>query len=318
MRLPICLLVSLLTVFQASLVFAADTTAGSPDEARQHFRRGIELYEDRDYNGAIVEFSRAYQIAPHFRILYNLAQAAQELHDWVSALEYFNRYLKDGMGQISEDRRAEVDRELSKLRKRVGRLVIVARGPTSDVIVDGVPVAKTPLVGPLNVNLGRRRIELRSAYGTSPPQWIEIAGGETAVVELVAPQAPVVEEEEKEENPSTTSASLVLAPVNRASGSSSWWAWLLTGFCAAGAATTGALTYRWSRDLKDQRSFYPATQSDLQDQRRKVERMGWITDGLLAGTAIFAGVSLYLTFRHPETSGGLSFGPAGLSWRSVF
>ncbi len=97
-----------------------------------------------------------------------------------------------------------------------------------------------------------------------------------------------------------------------------WWAWLVTGLCAAGAATTGALTYRWSRDLHDQRDSYPVTQSDLRDQQRKVERMGWVTDGLLAGTAVLAGVSLFLTFRNPETGSSLSVGPTGFSWRSVF
>jgi hypothetical protein len=305
----------LVSLFRASQATAAEVPE-PPEEARQHFRRGIDLYEERDYNGATVEFRRAYQRAPHFRILYNLAQSAQEMHDWVSALDHFTRYLMDGAGQIPEERRAEVEQELSKLRKRVGKLMLVAHGPTSEVLVDGVAVTRTPVAGPLNVNLGRRRIELRSAHGTSPPQWIDIAGGETTVVELRAPQAPVAEEDEDH---SELSPMVAAGPAPRASsGSSAWWAWLVTGLCAAGAATTGALTYRRSRDLNDQRSSYPATQSDLRDQQRKVERMGWITDGLLAGTALFAGISLYLTFRNPEAGDGLSFGPTGLSWRRVF
>jgi hypothetical protein len=312
MRLSIFLLVTLVALFRTSPVSAAEVTE-PPEEARQHFRRGIDLYEERDYNGATVEFRRAYQLAPHFRILYNLAQSAQEIHDWVSALEYFTRYLKDGVGQIPEERRAEVEQELSKLRRRVGRLVLVARGPTSEVLVDGVPVARTPVAGALNVNLGRRRVELRSFHGTSARRWIEVPGGETVVVEMSAPQAPVDEEDED-----LSETSPRPAPAPRISGSSSWWAWLLTGLCAAGAATTGALTYRWSRDLQDRRSSYPATQSDLRDQQHRVERMGWVTDGLLAATAIAAIVSLTLTFRNPESDSSLSLGPSGLWWRRVF
>lgn len=315
MKSAACLLITLISLTFASRGLAAEPPE-SPEEARQHFRRGIELYEERDFNGAAAEFRRAYQLGPNFRILYNLAQSAQELHDWVSALDLFTRYLKDGVGQLPEERRAEVQQEVSKLRKRVGKLVVVAHGPTAEVLVDGVAVARTPVDGSIDVNLGRRRIELRTADGLSQPQWVDIAGGETTVVELDAPQAKsAVDEDELVESPA---APAPLTDPRLSSGSSSWWAWLATGLCAAGAATTGALTYRYSRDLNDQRNSYPTTQSDLRDQQHKVERMGWVTDGLLAGTAILAGVSLYLTFRSPKADSSLSLGPNGFSWRRVF
>jgi len=316
MKLPICLLVTLLALLPVSSPRAAEGPEPS-EEARQHFRRGIDLYEDRDFNGATAEFRRAYQIAPHFRILYNLAQSAQEMHDWVSALDSFTRYLKDGVGQIPDERRAEVEQELIKLRKRVGKLVLLARGPAAEVLIDGVPVARTPLVGPLNVNLGRRRIELRTTYGTSQAQWVDCAGGETTTIELSTPQAPTVKREEPESPPRPLPVPKP-APVSRNALSSSWWAWLATTLCAAGATTTGIITYRWSRDLRDQRDSYPVTQSELHYQQRKVERMGWVTDGLLIGTAAFAGLSLFLTLRHPATNSSLSVGPTGLSLRSVF
>jgi hypothetical protein len=315
MKLPVCLLIVLLALFRTSLASAAEMPE-PPEEARQHFRRGIDLYEERDFNGATVEFRRAYQLAPHFRILYNLAQSAQELHDWVSALDYFTRYLKDGVGQIPEERRAAVEQEMSKLRKRVGKLMLVAHGPASEVLVDGVPVARTPVAGPLNLNLGRHRIELRTEHGTSHPHWVDCVGGETALLELSAPQASVVEEEVEDE--SEASPVPAPSPASRASGSTSWWAWLVTGLCAAGATTTGIIAYRWSRDLHDQRDFYPVTQAELRDQQRKVERMSWATDGLLAGTVVFAGISLFLTLRNPETGTTVSIGPTGLSLRSMF
>lgn len=309
------LLPALLVFFISSSIRADDLSQPS-EAARQHFRRGIELYEERDFNGALAEFRRAYQLGPSFRVLYNVGQAAQELHDWVEALDAFSRYLKEGKGQIPEDRRAEVEQELSKLRKRVGQLVLMSGAEGAELLVDGMYVAKTPLPGPLTLNPGRRRLELRTPQGLSLPKWIDVVGGETAVVELKAPQAPVDEEDEVGAGGPASAAPS--APSARASGSSPLWAWLATAACGVGATVTGLIAYQWSRDLHDQRDTFPVTQSALRDQQRKVELMGLMTDGLLAGTAIFAGLSLYLTLRNPEPVTGLSLGPTGISWRSVF
>ena len=43
-------------------------TSDAAEQARAAFRRGVQLYEDRDFGGAGVEFRRAYQLAKNFRI----------------------------------------------------------------------------------------------------------------------------------------------------------------------------------------------------------------------------------------------------------
>jgi hypothetical protein len=297
-------------------LFSARTSPAATDEsneaARRHFHRGVELYEERDFAGAATEFGRAYQLAPHFRILYNLGQVAEEQHDWAAALGHFGRYLKDGAGQLPEERRAEVEQEIAKLRERVGRLVVVTRAEDAEILVDGVPVVRAPGTRPIVVNLGRRRIELQNAEQRSQPQWVEVAGAETAVVELnfpakfSEPPAPI---ETKPVQP---------AEPHAATGGSTWWAWMGASLCAAGAAATGTLAYRWSRDLRDRRDSFPVTQQDLQDDQRKVRHMAWLTDGLLAGTAVFTGIALFLSFHDSGPRQGVAVGPGSLWWKGTF
>ena len=56
------------------------TTSASQDaddpvrRAQGHFQRGVELYGERNYDGALAEFSRAHELSPNYRVLYNLAQ----------------------------------------------------------------------------------------------------------------------------------------------------------------------------------------------------------------------------------------------------
>src|SRR5690606_16554980 len=51
-------------------------------EARTRYDRGTKLYHDGAYEQALIEFERAYELAPAYRILYNIGQAAMLLRDY--------------------------------------------------------------------------------------------------------------------------------------------------------------------------------------------------------------------------------------------
>ena len=61
---------------------AADTA-----EANRHFQLGVELYGEGKFEEALVEFERAYEIAPHPLVLYNLAGTNRELSHYEDAIE---------------------------------------------------------------------------------------------------------------------------------------------------------------------------------------------------------------------------------------
>src|SRR5688572_779459 len=62
-------------------------------EARQHFRRGMDLVADGNLEEGIQELERAYEILPHPNVLYNMGRACAEGGRYEEALEYFERYL---------------------------------------------------------------------------------------------------------------------------------------------------------------------------------------------------------------------------------
>lgn len=91
----------------------------------------------------------------------------------------------------------------------------------------------------------------------------------------------------------------------------------MTGLCAAGALTSGLLAYSWQQDLRNQRASYPVTQEALANQQTKVRKAGWVTDGLAAGTAVFAAISLTLTF-HGSRDKSVSLSPHGFTLQQTF
>jgi hypothetical protein len=93
-------------------------------QAEEHFLRAVALYRDGDLEGAYIEFKRAHQISPHYRILYNLATVSIERHDYARAISFYEQYLRDGGAALPEDRRRDVTLSLAELETRVGQLTI--------------------------------------------------------------------------------------------------------------------------------------------------------------------------------------------------
>lgn len=148
-------------------------------EARERFQRGVRFYREGDYDAALAEFVRAHELAPNFRILYNLGQVQAERHDYVGALRFFEQYLLEGGALVSEERRAEVEQTQSELSTRVARLALSANVPGTRVIIDDVPVALLPLERALLVNPGERNLRIEKAGYLPQTRALVVPSGET-------------------------------------------------------------------------------------------------------------------------------------------
>ena len=167
------------------------------NEAQRRFQRATELYEENNLPGALAEFRKAYSLAPHYRVLYNIGQLCVLMQDNPCAYGAFSQYLAQGVGEIPERRRQEVQRDLARLQARVARLRIVADRPGAFVTVDDVSVGTTPLTEPVLVAAGRPRVRVTLEGYLPATQVVEVAAMETARVEihLVPASPPSVREE---------------------------------------------------------------------------------------------------------------------------
>lgn len=114
-------------LFQRAMAFAAvllflalSGTAHAADDARsvarESYARGVALAKAGDYQRALDEFQRAYELAPHYAVLYNVAQAERALGHSDQALEAFESYLRLGAEQITPERRSEVEVAIEALK----------------------------------------------------------------------------------------------------------------------------------------------------------------------------------------------------------
>ena len=158
-------------------------SSSPPPEARERFGRGIDLFDQGDYGGALAEFKRAYELAPYSVILYNLGLTYASLGRPVEAAETLDRVLANP-GSLSADRIAKAKATRKEQAARIAEVVIVCSVDGASIEVDGVVVAATPLAAPLKIKGGPHRIGAVLTGHVPLRKEIDIAAGSRAEVRL--------------------------------------------------------------------------------------------------------------------------------------
>jgi len=299
----------------------------SLEEAQQRYQRGRELYAEGDFQAALVELQRAYELAPSYKLLYNIAQVQYQLQDYAGALKSFQRYLLEGQGELSPQRRDEVQREIDRLQVRVANLRIVVNKPGAEIMIDDVPVGTSPLSGLVSVSAGRRKVSASLAGHLPVSRVVDVAGRDTVEVVLelsstsVAAPQPVAAQPAA--SPSAVTAdepSRVATPEPRGFP---WVPWVATGGLAVASGVSAFMTLGASQDLQSKRTTFGVTRAELDEASGKTRSLALATDILTAATLVAGGISAYLTLAgppEPEPSPRvqLGVGPGGVGLAGTF
>jgi hypothetical protein len=310
----------------AWLAVAAAEAAPAPSkddvaEAGRRFQRATELYEENNLAGALAEFRRAYALSPTYKVLYNVGQICFLMQDFPCAFDSLTRYLEQGGGEVAQQRREEVQRDLAKLQTRVARLRIRVDKPGADVTVDNVSVGQTPIRELVLVTAGRPQIRVTLAGHAPVTRVVEVAGMDLATVDvqltaLVSDAAPAP--------PDSVLRAGAPAPAPdpadaRSDGGPSF-AWIATGVLAAGAAVTGGIALWSSSDLEQQRQRIPTEAADLDSRSRRTRNLALATDVLAGAAAVAAIVATVQTLSRPRRAErvAVTLSPAGVGLQGSF
>ena len=254
-RLALCLLLS------ATCLGASPARGDEPRQASRHFQRGVALYGEADYRAALVEFKRAYSLAPNPAVLYNVGETQYQLQDYAGALATFEHFVAEtGPGDSSAARWRATSTSCARAwgasRSRRCR-----RGPTSRSTTSRR--ATTPLDRAILVSVGHRKV-VATMTGRAPvTRYVDVAADDSLTVTLQLPEPPA--------EPSTPAEARTLpalppadaSQASHAGGTLRILGWTTTGALAAGAVAMGVLAVRQSRDLERRARAFPASAPDL-------------------------------------------------------
>lgn len=289
---------------------AAPAAGVNAEEASRRFKAGVAFYKDKDFPAAMVEFKRAYELAPNYNVLFNLGQTSRELKDYAAALRAFDQYLREGGGKIPSARRKEVTTAVEELRRKVGRVKITTSVDGAEVAVDDVPAGVTPLPEPIVVNAGRRKLSAK-ASGYAPAQRVvDVASMEESAVSLdltkIDGAPPRIEPPPP---PPKAGPPLV--------------AWVMlgtTGALALATGVTGGLAVSAHGSLKDALGVFPGDPKAISSAQSRTRTLAITTDVLFGVTAAAAVTTGVLFFALPRVSEKATVGvsPSGVLVRGTF
>jgi len=293
MAYPLAVLLPLLVVSPVAAQAAPETTETAPaaaaptappgDEAKKEassrFRRGVELFQEGAYRAALVEFEKAYEIAPDYRLLYNIGQTKLQIQDYLGATQSYEGYLTQGGGEVPQARRDDVEKQLEALRERVGRIAITANKTGAEIFIDDLRVGVTPMSMTVSVNVGQHRVYGKARDGATDTEVIDVAGGELKEVklELTTPEVAIV----------------LGGPVDKPMTSmqkGAIGAWAGAGAAAIGAIVLGIVAKGKTDDLNKANDTVGVSPSKVKGLRDDADMFA-ITSDVFSGLAIAAGVT---------------------------
>jgi len=277
-------ILAVLVALGSSTVARADNSPEALAEGRSRFQRGVEFYKEGDFRAALIEFKRAYDAAPNYKVLYNIAQTSLELQDYATALKNFEKFLADGGADVPAARRAQIVEEMDRLGKRVARVAVEVNVTGAEVLVDDVSVGKAPLSEPIVVSAGRRRLTA-TFDGKSTTRVIDVAGGDTPKISLLLETHPLPPTDLPTPTPTPRPAP------DDGGGSSHTGAYVglgITGALTVATVVTGVVALGAKSSFDDTLARRGATPQDVDDARTRTRTFALVTD-VLGGSAIVAG-----------------------------
>jgi hypothetical protein len=261
------------------------------EEARQRYQRGLQLFNENNYEAARVEFERAYQLAPSHKILYNIGLCYEQLGDYVQAQSTLKRFLELGGIDVTPERRGEVEKELAQIAPRIASARIHLNVDGTEVFVDDICATdkKTSTstcgetAGSLRevlLNPGRRRITVKRNGYLPETQTITVAGSDN--VDVTINLKPLAKTSVKESNPYVVPTVI---------------GWSVTAAGGITAIVAGVLTSNAASDQEAAVNKLGATRAELDDAKDKTKTLATVTDIALIGTGVVALVSTYFTIR---------------------
>lgn len=161
--------------FVAAESFAQPTPSRS--EAQERFTRAVTLFEQRNFEGALAEFERVFQLTGRADLLFNIARTHEALGRYPEAATTMEDYLRRS-ADLPDERRAEVEQTLANVRRYIAYLRVRVAPEGASVRLDGQPLDAARRAAEIPVSPGRHRVEAALQGHSAEERAVVVASGD--------------------------------------------------------------------------------------------------------------------------------------------
>lgn len=158
-------------------------------DAKSEYEAGRMLFGDGDYGTALLKFRAAHEASRDPRLLWNMAVCEKNQRHYAKVLVLIERYLAE-VGDLATDRdKAEARELINAVKAFVSQVKLTINQHGAQVFIDDEEVGKTPLEGPLLVDMGQRTLRVTKPGFDEHRQKLVLQGGqEHPIVVEMAPE----------------------------------------------------------------------------------------------------------------------------------
>ena len=165
---------------QAPARTLADTL---PPELRNEYAAGKILYEDHDYATALVKFQDIYDKSKDARLLWNLAACLKNLRHYARALDALRQYLV-AAEKLSPQEQQDARDVIGAIEPFTTSVTFRVNEPDAELSLDDDVVGTTPVLRPVVVDIGTRRVRVKKEGFRTVDKDVPIGGVKDATVDL--------------------------------------------------------------------------------------------------------------------------------------
>lgn len=296
---------------------AEEPSEEAKQEASARFQRGLAFYGEGDYALALIEFERAYQLVPDFRVLYNIGQVSIQLSHPSEALRALERYLEEGRATLTAERTQTVESDLAMLRARTAHLLVEGT-QGAEVLVDEESQGLLPLDKALLIDAGRHQVVVKKEGFHPFTQRITLAGAEELRIAAQLEQKELSKPIPVTSKPDPLGAEVLDARRHQSATSYPSYAlvsWVSAGVLGGGAVFSAVMGMSAKSRLNELKSHPDPSESDLAKESSAAGSWFLAADILAVSSLLAAGAGLYFSLSGTDTGPRLQ-AQAGLWGRS--
>ncbi|HEX3343838.1 MAG TPA: PEGA domain-containing protein [Polyangiaceae bacterium] len=132
-----------------------------PPDARRDYDAGKLLFEDGDYATALLKYQAALDETHDPRLLWNVAVCQKDLRHYAKAAATLARYLAEGGDLLSASDRHDAQELARAIAPFTVPTTLRVSEPDAQIWIDDVPVGRSPLAGPVALDMGTRRVRVK-------------------------------------------------------------------------------------------------------------------------------------------------------------